>query len=59
MAASLPPYPFTAEQKEALFRDGYVILRQVVPPDVVNAALKRIKAAKKVSGYFAHIQIYF
>ena len=37
----------TLEQKHTLYRDGYIILRNVVSEDLVEAALRRIRAAKK------------
>ena len=37
----------TLEQKRTLYRDGYVILRKAVSGELVDAALRRIKAAKK------------
>ena len=37
----------TLEQKRGLYRDGYVILRNVVSEDLVETALQRIRGAKK------------
>ncbi|MEM7016612.1 MAG: hypothetical protein AAF512_04630 [Pseudomonadota bacterium] len=37
----------TLEQKRELYRDGYIILRNVIPQESVEAARARIKAAKK------------
>ena len=41
------PAAFTLEQKQDLYRDGYVIVRNAVSPELVAAALARIKAAGK------------
>jgi len=35
------------EEKQSLYRDGYIIVRNAVPSALVDAALARIKAAKK------------
>jgi ectoine hydroxylase-related dioxygenase (phytanoyl-CoA dioxygenase family) len=35
------------DEKRALYRDGYIIVKKAVSDDLVDAALKRIKAAKK------------
>eukprot|EP00411_Alexandrium_monilatum_P074711 CAMPEP_0175559442 /NCGR_PEP_ID=MMETSP0096-20121207/36404_1 /TAXON_ID=311494 /ORGANISM="Alexandrium monilatum, Strain CCMP3105" /LENGTH=440 /DNA_ID=CAMNT_0016862645 /DNA_START=1 /DNA_END=1324 /DNA_ORIENTATION=+ len=37
----------TAEEKRALYRDGYIILKGVVPKEITQAARERIKAAKR------------
>ncbi len=37
----------TLEEKRTLYRDGYIILRNAVSEDLVEAALWRIRAAKK------------
>lgn len=35
------------EEKKTLYRDGYVIVKQAVQPELVDAALKRIKKAQR------------
>ena len=37
----------TLEQKRSLYRDGYIILRNAVSKELVQAARQRIRAAKK------------
>ena len=37
----------TLEQKRSLYRDGYIVLRNVVSKDLVETARKRIRNAKK------------
>ena len=37
----------TQDEKRSLYRDGFVIVKNAVAPDLVDAALRRIKAAKK------------
>jgi len=37
----------TLEQKRSLYRDGYIVLRNVVSKDLVQTARKRIRNAKK------------
>ncbi len=37
----------TLAQKQTLYRDGYIVVRNAVPPDLVAAALQRIKTAAK------------
>jgi len=37
----------TADQKRLLYRDGYVIVRGAVAPEIVESARARIRAAKK------------
>ena len=37
----------TLEQKRTLYRDGYIVLKNAVSPDLVATAQQRIKAAKK------------
>ena len=37
----------TLEQRSTLYRDGYIVLRQAVSQDLVEAAQRRIRTAKK------------
>ena len=37
----------SAEEKQALYRDGYVVAKQAVAPELVSEALARIKRARK------------
>jgi len=46
MQASTPT-ALTLEQKHSLYHDGYIILRNAVSPELVEAARHRIRAAKK------------
>lgn len=41
------PPQLSLDEKRTLYRDGYVIIKQAVPEELVMAALARIKAAKK------------
>ena len=41
----MPAETFTADQKQSLLRDGYVIVRGAVPPEQVARARDRIQAA--------------
>ena len=42
-----PAPALTLEQKRALYRDGYIILRNAVSGELIQAARRRIRAAKK------------
>ncbi len=37
----------TLEQKRDLYRDGYIIVRNAIPPEVLEASLQRIRDANK------------
>lgn len=41
------PTSLTLEQKRALYRDGYIIVRNAISEELVEAALERIHTAKK------------
>ncbi len=41
------PTTLTPDQKRTLYRDGCVILRDIIPSDLVEAALRRLHDAKK------------
>ena len=47
MNMSVSPAALTLEQKRALYRDGYVVVPKAVAPELVEAALARIRRAKK------------
>ena len=47
MNVSASPTALTVEQKRALYRDGYVVVPNAVAPELVDAALARIRRAKK------------
>ena len=40
----------TFDEKQSLYRDGYVVVRGAVPPELVAAALQRIERATKGDG---------
>ncbi len=44
---SASPDTLSIEQKRSLYRDGYVIVKNAVSPDLVDAALARIRSAQK------------
>ena len=37
----------TLEQKRNFYRDGFLVLKKVIPDELVEASLGRIKRAKK------------
>ena len=37
----------TLEQKQDFYRDGFLVLKKVIPDELVEASLGRIKRAKK------------
>ncbi len=45
--AAKSAHTLTLEQKRALYRDGYIVLRNAVSEELVAAALARIKSAEK------------
>ena len=47
MNVSASPTALTVEQKRVLYRDGYVVVPRAVAPELVEAALARIRRAKK------------
>ncbi len=47
MSESARAIKMTLEQKRSLYRDGLVILKQAVPDDMIEAALRGIHDAKK------------
>ena len=47
MSTSVSPATLTPEQKRALYRDGYVVVKNAVSPELVEAALQRIRDANK------------
>ena len=43
MPANIPAPALTLDQKRDLYRDGYIILKGAVAPELVDAALERLR----------------